>query len=129
MLDLIYNVIVYLFLVYIFLIFLLNLSQKSDVNIVSITHKHYYFLVPCVNEEQVIRNTIQALLDIDEQCIIVAIDDGSSDDTYLVMQEFVEDRLIILKRELPNAQQGKGVALNDALKLCINDAAEKKFRF
>lgn len=117
----IYVGIVYLFLVYIMLILLLNLKPPKKEERPINKNLVYYFIVPCVNEELVIRQTIQALLDFNCQGKVIAVDDGSYDRTYEIMQEFDPEKCLILKRVLPNAQKGKGLALNAALKLCIED--------
>lgn len=125
MIELIYYGIVYLFLVQLFLTFLLNIFQNKTSCTTVDNHHDYFFIVPCVNEELVIYQTISSLLAIDKNCHIIAIDDGSTDNTYNIMQQFPENRCTIIKRELPNARQGKGVALNAALQWCIQEVKKR----
>lgn len=80
----------------------------------------FVFLVPCLNEERVIGSTVCSLLSFDRDhwagsVRIVVIDDASTDGTGRVLEQFDGDeRIHILKRCPPNAQQGKGHALNEA---------------
>ncbi|MFV0260740.1 MAG: glycosyltransferase family 2 protein [Acidimicrobiales bacterium] len=80
----------------------------------------FVFLVPCMNEERVIGATVQSLLAFDQgrwagAVGVVIIDDDSSDGTADVLAEFADDpRVYVLRRRAPNAQLGKGHALNAA---------------
>lgn len=47
---------------------------------------------------------------------IIAIDDGSTDQTKAMMDS-IAGPIQVLSRQFPNAQQGKGAALNHASKL------------
>ncbi len=74
---------------------------------------HIYIMIPCLNEELVIGNTLTSLLASNYQNLhIVVIDDASHDHTSSVVESFSDPRLSLIKRQLPNAQQGKGEALN-----------------
>lgn len=62
-----------------------------------------------------IGRTVRAALGMDSGEIpfhVVVIDDASDDDTFNILAEFDDDRLHLLCREKPHAQQGKGEALN-----------------
>ncbi|NUW33823.1 glycosyltransferase family 2 protein [Nonomuraea sp. SMC257] len=70
------------------------------------------FLVPCLNEERVIAGTLRAL----PRGPVLVVDDGSDDGTAEVVRRVAGPRVRLLRRELPNARQGKGRALNHALR-------------
>jgi 1,2-diacylglycerol 3-beta-glucosyltransferase len=69
------------------------------------------FIVPCLNEERVIGQTLDRLLTID-RALVVVIDDGSDDKTAQLVQGRQNDRVLLVQRSLPNARHGKGAALN-----------------
>ncbi|MFV0524216.1 MAG: glycosyltransferase family 2 protein [Acidimicrobiales bacterium] len=100
-------------------VFLLSRRAKPAVREPS-ENMAFVFLVPCMNEERVIGATVQSLLAFDEgrwagAVGVVVIDDDSSDGTAEVLAEFVDDpRVYVLRRRAPNAQLGKGHALNAA---------------
>jgi 1,2-diacylglycerol 3-beta-glucosyltransferase len=74
------------------------------------------FLVPCLNEERVIGETIRRLAaDARWDDVILVIDDGSDDRTAEVVESVPDPRVRLLRRELPEARQGKGAALNHAV--------------
>lgn len=86
-----------------------------------------YVLVPCLNEALVIQNTVQSLLATQNQNIeFIVIDDASSDDTAKIVRSFNDSRLSLVQRVLPTAQQGKGEALNYALKTHILPQVTKR---
>lgn len=70
-----------------------------------------FFLVACLNEEAVIAETVERLL-IDDRARVVVVDDGSDDATGRLASGFDPARVVVLRRELPAARQGKGKALN-----------------
>ena len=75
----------------------------------------FVFVVPALNEERVIANTIDSLLALpDDRTAILVIDDGSSDRTAEIVQSYPDPRVQLLQRTAPNARQGKGAALNAA---------------
>ncbi|WP_244666176.1 glycosyltransferase [Lactobacillus nasalidis] len=76
-------------------------------------------LVPAMNEEAVIEQTMRLFLRETEQLPnvkMVIIDDASDDQTAKLVRKFIrqsgKDRIQLLQRRLPNAQTGKGNALN-----------------
>ncbi|HLC62762.1 MAG TPA: glycosyltransferase [Candidatus Nanoarchaeia archaeon] len=75
--------------------------------------------IPAYNEEKTIRETIESALKLDypkEKVEIIVINDGSSDGTKFVVERIIrerKDRRIILINQI---NQGKGAALNNALK-------------
>lgn len=76
----------------------------------------YVFFVPALNEERVIRNTLDSLLAVREQdrIRVVVIDDASDDTTAAIVGSYRDPRVVLLRRQMPNARQGKGAALNFA---------------
>lgn len=76
---------------------------------------HFFILVPCLNEEKVIYETVKNLLSLNmPNTMFIIINDASNDNTLTILKGITDSRLIILNRVLPNAQKGKGAALNDA---------------
>jgi 1,2-diacylglycerol 3-beta-glucosyltransferase len=78
----------------------------------------FVFLLPCLNEEKVIGNSLERLLSLPggHQFAILVIDDGSDDGTVAAVSAFLGDRVWLLRREPPFARQGKGEALNAAIR-------------
>ncbi len=75
----------------------------------------WVFLVPALNEEVTIADSLQRLLSVEcRHRRIVVVDDGSDDDTPEVLSAFADSEVIVLRRELPEARQGKAAALNHA---------------
>ena len=78
--------------------------------------KFYVFLMPCLNEELVIARSLQRLLSMPaDDFAVMVIDDGSDDGTAAAVTGVADERVWLLSRKLPNARQGKGEALNDAI--------------
>ena len=72
-------------------------------------------IVPAYNEEDTIARTIKSLLNLDypkDKLEIIVVDDGSTDDTYKIAERFKGIELFNKENE------GKGIALNFALKIC-----------
>jgi 1,2-diacylglycerol 3-beta-glucosyltransferase len=80
-----------------------------------------YFIVPCLNEEFVIGQTVQELLAMTCARVIV-VDDGSSDRTAEIAGSIDPARVMVHRRVLPQARQGKGPALNAGLAAARADA-------
>lgn len=77
----------------------------------------YAFVVPCLNEEQVIGATLDSLVPLlrgDD--VVLVVDDGSDDGTAEIVAAHPSPRVHLLRRELPNARLGKGSALNHAVR-------------
>lgn len=74
------------------------------------------FLIPCYNEETTVDSTIESILALDypkDKLKIIAIDDGSSDNTWKNLQKYSDrENIQILKKE----NGGKHTALNYGLK-------------
>lgn len=87
-----------------------------------------YLLIPCLNEAKVIGNTIRNILNIGvENVYVVAINDGSDDNTLEILQSINSEKLIMVNRVLPNARQGKGEALNCAYSIVLDHVEKNSF--
>ncbi|CAJ1224052.1 hypothetical protein LLWA12L8_FAMOGCFE_01312 [Lactococcus lactis] len=120
------NYIFFLFSIFVFLyytveVFILwySYSKRQRINALTLKNEglkkqfHIYVLIPCLNEELVIQTTLKSILKNDyENLVVTVIDDASDDHTLEKISELKDSRLNVLKRLKPNAQQGKGVALN-----------------
>ncbi len=70
-----------------------------------------YFLVPALNEAEVIGRTVSCLIG-SQKAHVVVIDDGSDDGTGALASAAGRGEITVIRRELPEARQGKGAALN-----------------
>jgi cellulose synthase/poly-beta-1,6-N-acetylglucosamine synthase-like glycosyltransferase len=89
--------------------------------------RHYWIMVPALNEAKVIRNTVTAALALHTDAApvqVLVVDDGSDDGTADVLRELDDPRLHVLTRRQPDARQGKGAALNAGYRM-IRDRAER----
>ncbi|HEY0221512.1 MAG TPA: glycosyltransferase [Lactovum miscens] len=102
-------------------------KRTSDLKDVDLMKSYYmYVLIPCMNEELVIQNTVKSLLRNKYRNLrVTIIDDASEDKTLEQVSAVQDDRLSVLKRIKPEAQQGKGEALNWAF-YQISDEIKKK---
>lgn len=79
--------------------------------------KAVVFVVPCLNEERVIAASLDRLVEMDyPRMQILVIDDGSDDGTAAIVRAHPDPRISLLQRRLPTARQGKGEALNAAIR-------------
>jgi 1,2-diacylglycerol 3-beta-glucosyltransferase len=83
-----------------------------------------YFIVPCLNEERVIEDSLRNLL-ADPRGIVVVVDDASDDRTARIAAGFDPDRVVLVRRQLPDARRGKGPALNAGFARLLEDAAAR----
>ncbi len=86
------------------------------------------FVVPCLDEELVIGASLDRLAAIpgDDSAVLV-IDDGSSDRTSEIVRNRLSDRVWLLRREAPDARQGKGEALNHAYQVLRDGVLSGRF--
>lgn len=88
----------------------------------------FWLVVPALDEELVIADTVRSLLalaDDKNRLRVLVVDDGSTDRTSTVLESLYDDRLLVLRRNLPEARQGKGAALNAAYRLIRELALEE----
>jgi len=78
----------------------------------------YWIVVPCLNEERVVANTVRNALALQgptgTTTRVLVVDDGSDDQTPAIISAIAHPNLHVLRRDLPDAQAGKGDALNAA---------------
>jgi 1,2-diacylglycerol 3-beta-glucosyltransferase len=101
-----------------------NVDGSSPGTEVATDHRAFriVYLIPCLNEERVIANTVRHLLATQEgDFAIMVIDDGSDDRTSDEVLAIGSDRVWLHRREAPHARQGKGEALNDAYRRLLDD--------
>lgn len=73
----------------------------------------WHFLVPCLNEGTVIEQTVRELTSRFPAADVWCVDDASVDDTPEILARLAADpRVHTVTRRLPEAQEGKGPALN-----------------
>ena len=70
-------------------------------------------LMPALNEERTLRTVVESVLAVDEDLEIVLVDDGSTDDTWAIMEGFADGGRVRALRHTYN--QGKGAAIRTAL--------------
>ncbi|GGJ79866.1 N-acetyl-glucosamine transferase [Pilimelia anulata] len=91
--------------------------------------RQFWIVVPALNEEVVVANTVNAALrlrgPVDTLVRVLVIDDGSDDRTPEILGAIDHPRLTVLRRDLPEARQGKGEALNAAYRLIAAKAIEE----
>ncbi|GAA4933875.1 glycosyltransferase [Actinoplanes utahensis] len=82
--------------------------------------QHFWIIVPALNEEAVVANTVGAALKLRGPAgtlsRVLVVDDGSDDRTPEVLAAIDHPRLHVMRRDLPEARQGKGEALNAAFR-------------
>lgn len=86
----------------------------------------WVFLVPALNEEVTIADSVQRLLEVPvARRRIIVIDDGSDDRTPEILAGIDDPDLFVLRRDKPNAQLGKAAALNYAYR-SLRDHGERE---
>ncbi len=77
----------------------------------------YVFVVPCLDEAKVIGATLERLTNMEGPASkVVVVDDGSTDETAAIVTAFNHPDVHLFSRTLPEARQGKGKALNAAVR-------------
>jgi cellulose synthase/poly-beta-1,6-N-acetylglucosamine synthase-like glycosyltransferase len=96
--------------------FLSRATRSPAVNPGGADHYLFAFMVPALNEESVIRQTVDGLLDLPvAHSLVLVIDDDSDDATAHLVESHPDPRVRLLRRESPAARSGKGAALNAGL--------------
>ena len=91
-------------------------ASKKDEPHAEASDLFFVYLIPCLNEDRVIGATLDRLEAVaGHDALILVVDDGSDDQTASVVQSRMSERIMLLRRQLPDARQGKGAALNAAL--------------
>jgi 1,2-diacylglycerol 3-beta-glucosyltransferase len=72
----------------------------------------WHVIVPCLNEAAVIAGTVRDLLNNFPDLVVWCVDDGSDDGTDEILASLAHPRLHVVRRDLPEARQGKRAALN-----------------
>lgn len=84
-------------------------SDASDLAVV--------FVIPCLNEDRVLQASLDRLTSLDHARLhVLVVDDGSDDDTARIARSHPDPRVQVLQRVAPQARQGKGEALNAAIR-------------
>ncbi|WP_019584981.1 glycosyltransferase [Deinococcus apachensis] len=80
-------------------------------------------LIPALNEEEVIAATVRSVRTLAPEARMAVIDDGSDDGTAALVGSLADDdpAVRLLRRFAPHARQGKGRALNWAVRRLIED--------
>ncbi|MCO8269024.1 glycosyltransferase [Actinoplanes sp. TRM 88003] len=108
-------------------------SRRRDVVTKSLangdgTPEHFWIIVPALNEEVVVGNTVRAALGLtgpgNTLARVLVVDDGSDDRTPDVLAAIDHPRLHVMRRELPDARKGKGEALNAAYRYIAEQTAQ-----
>jgi cellulose synthase/poly-beta-1,6-N-acetylglucosamine synthase-like glycosyltransferase len=109
------SIAVLLSLSYMAMLFTLS-RRRRPADLPAPANVQYAFVIPCLNEDRVIGATLDSLVPLlrgDD--LVLVIDDASDDETPNIIRNYPSDRVHLLRRELPNARQGKGHALNAAV--------------
>jgi 1,2-diacylglycerol 3-beta-glucosyltransferase len=73
----------------------------------------WVFLMPALNEEVTIRDSVERLLAMPlARRKVVVVEDASEDGTAAILADLEHPDLHVLRRDLPDARQGKAAALN-----------------
>lgn len=83
----------------------------------------FTFLIPALNEAQVIAATVHNLRRVSPGGRVAVIDDGSDDETAALVAALAasDPGVLLLRRLFPDARQGKGRALNWAVTRLLRD--------
>ena len=87
----------------------------------------FYIVIPCLNEAPVLANTLTEALASYATAKIIVVDDGSSDATAQIAEQADPPRVTVVHRRLPQAQLGKGPALNAGFAAVLADVGTSGF--
>ncbi|ERL64517.1 glycosyltransferase [Schleiferilactobacillus shenzhenensis] len=123
----------YIFLTYILLSMMLGImhAPKLQSEFLENTEEasdglFYYIIIPTLNEGRIIQHTLNRLLQNDFNGIVIVVDDASADDTVHRASSVADGdmRILIVRRQLPHAQIGKGDSLNQAMDWIRHDSRQ-----
>ncbi len=127
--DYVYTIFLFI-AIYIQVFFLVLFFEHKDTIDQEDAHGHLFslddylsitFLIPCWNEQDTVKKTIESVLSLDypkHKFHIIAIDDGSKDNTWKILQEYQgHPQVTVLTKE----NGGKHTALNYALTFVTTD--------
>src|SRR5687767_9281342 len=108
-------IIIFFCFIFLYYFFLYIFSQHSPNYQPSDLKKWgFIILIPACNEAIVIADTIKRAATLKGRIHIVAINDGSHDETGEIIRKLASKNIHLLTRRYPNARNGKGHALNAA---------------
>ena len=85
----------------------------------------WVFLVPALDEEVTIADSVRRLLAVEcAHRLVLVIDDGSTDRTPEILAGIADPDLVVLRRDPPEARMGKAAALNAAWRMLDNGLRE-----
>lgn len=116
-----------IFCYFLYVFFMMITPQKKIKRVKKIKQEEFYFffLIPCLNEEKVIAKTLKRLLALPcPNMVVIPIDDHSEDRTVAKIKKIKDSRVHLLERKKPNAQLGKGSALNEAYQIILKQAKD-----
>src|SRR5579872_3557851 len=113
------SIAIYLSLSYTFALFLASRRRRPP-SLPAPTDLLFVFVLPCLNEELVIKRSLERLLSVAGNFAVLVIDDGSDDATADIVLSAGDERVHLLRRVLPNARDGKGRALNCAYRYLMD---------
>jgi cellulose synthase/poly-beta-1,6-N-acetylglucosamine synthase-like glycosyltransferase len=80
------------------------------------------FMLPCLNEERVVKASLDRLLGMPyRDAAVLVIDDASDDATAAIVEAIDDPRVHLVRREAPNAREGKGEALNAGIRYILGN--------
>ncbi|MFN3528234.1 MAG: glycosyltransferase, partial [Candidatus Altarchaeaceae archaeon] len=76
-------------------------------------------IIPCYNEEKVIKKKLENTLELNypkEKIEILVVDDGSTDNTSKIVEDFIKENKLQNVRIIRQEIKGKGEAMNSGIK-------------
>jgi cellulose synthase/poly-beta-1,6-N-acetylglucosamine synthase-like glycosyltransferase len=101
----------FIFSVYGYINFLKSMKEKKEVDKQTFDFPTCTILIPAHNEGKVIRNTIEAMLNLEypkDKLTVMVINDGSKDDTKEIIESYAAKDSRVVLFDVPQGQGGKG---------------------